>query len=120
MKDVLECLLPLITSIINKPVSESAVPLYLKKAHLRSLIKKSNLPFLSKNLEKMVATHFESHLSIHKLHDDLQSAYREDHSTETALLKVHQCRSLRKEMHDNAIFKWSDRKCPILDQFILE
>ncbi len=49
----------------------------------------SNFPFLSKILEKVVATCLEGHLSTHKLHDYLLSAYRKDHSTETALLKVH-------------------------------
>jgi len=39
-------------------------------------------------------------LSSHRLHDNLQSAYRTGHSTETALLKVH---------HD--IAKALDRKC---------
>ena len=29
------------------------------------------------------------HLSSHRLHDNLQSAYRTGHSTETELLKVH-------------------------------
>ncbi len=58
----------------------------------------SNLLFLSKILEKVVASRLEGHLNTHKPHDDLQSAYREEHSTETALLKVH---------HDIA----EDKKC---------
>ena len=37
----------------------------------------------------MIATRLEGNLSTNKLHDDLQSALREDHSTETAFLKVH-------------------------------
>ena len=49
----------------------------------------SNLPFISKVLGKVVVTRLGSHLSIPKLHDDLQSTKRESHSTETALLKVH-------------------------------
>ena len=48
----------------------------------------SSLPFLSKILEKLVAKQLEAHLSSHRLHDNLQSAYRTGHSTETALLKV--------------------------------
>ena len=48
-----------------------------------------DLLFLSKILEKLVAKRLESHLSSHRLHDNLQSAYRTGHSTETALLKVH-------------------------------
>ncbi len=98
LKKVLECLFPLITRIINKSLVESDLPAYLKKAHIRPLTKKpkldkevlekyravSNLPFLSKILEKVVATCWEGHLSTHKLHDDLQSAYCKDHFTETA------------------------------------
>jgi len=60
----------------------------------------SNLPFLSKILEKLVAKRLETHLSSHRLHDNLQSAYRTGHSTETVLLKVH---------HD--ITEVLDRKC---------
>ena len=111
---MLEYLLPLITAIINKSLVESKVPLSFKKANIRPLLKKpnldkeelknyrpvSNLPFLSKILEKLVAKRLETHLSSHRLHDNLQSAYRTGHSTETALLKVH---------HD--IAEALDRKC---------
>ena len=114
LKEVLEYLLPLITAIINKSLVESKVPLSFKKANIRPLLKKpnldkeelknyrpvSNLPFLSKILEKLVAKRLETHLSSHRLHDNLQSAYRTGHSTETALLKVH---------HD--IAEALDRKC---------
>jgi len=60
----------------------------------------SNLSFLSKILEKLVAKRLETHLSSHRLHYNLQSAYRTGHSTETALLNVH---------HD--IAEALDRKC---------
>ena len=36
------------------------------------------VPFLSKIVEKVVATRLEGDLSTHKLHDDRLSAYRED------------------------------------------
>ena len=49
----------------------------------------SNLPFLLKILEKLVAKRLMTHLSSHRLHDTLQSAYRTGHSTQTVLLKVH-------------------------------
>ncbi len=48
----------------------------------------SNLTFLSKVIEKVVAIQFKQHLLHHKLHDPFQSAYRENHSTETGLLRV--------------------------------
>ena len=49
----------------------------------------SNLPFISKILEKVVNNQLENHINSHSLHDEVQSAYRADHSTETALLRVH-------------------------------
>ena len=48
----------------------------------------SNLPFLSKVLEKIVAARLDSHLALNNLQDRYQSAYRKHFSTETALLKV--------------------------------
>jgi len=85
LKEVLEYLLPLITAIINKSLVESKVPLSFKKTNIRPLLKKpnldkdelknycplSNLPFLSKNLEKLVAKQLKTHLSSHRLHDNL-------------------------------------------------
>jgi hypothetical protein len=49
----------------------------------------SNLPFVSKIIEKVVASRIEDHFDKHKLHDNRQSANRSFHSTETALLRVH-------------------------------
>ena len=48
----------------------------------------SNLPFLSKILEKVVLAQLESHLSRNNLREVCQSAYRQNHSTETLLLSV--------------------------------
>ena len=48
----------------------------------------SNLPFLSKILEKVIDKRLNDHVTQNALYDSLQSAYRQGHSTETALLKV--------------------------------
>ena len=102
LKQCLEPLLPMITSIMNKSLEESRVPLWFKKANVRPLLKKSglekenlknyrpvsNLQFLSKVLEKIVSNRLETHLLAYDLHDNLQSAYRTGHSTETALIRV--------------------------------
>ena len=48
----------------------------------------SNLPFLSKVLERVVLTQLMTHLETHNLLERFQSAYRKCHSTETALLRV--------------------------------
>ncbi|XP_062582897.1 uncharacterized protein LOC134244661 [Saccostrea cucullata] len=103
LKQCSESILPIITEIINKSFSEASVPLDFKKAIVRPLIKRqgldkdefknyrpvSNLPFLSKVLEKAVASRLEKYLNDYQLHDNVQSAYRSSHSTETALLRLH-------------------------------
>ena len=48
----------------------------------------SNLPFISKVLEKVVDKRLERHLTDNKLHEGFQSAYQKFNSTESALLKV--------------------------------
>ena len=48
----------------------------------------SNLPFLTKLLEKVVLRQLQTHLVDNGLLDVYQSAYRKNHSTETALLHV--------------------------------
>jgi hypothetical protein len=102
LKNCIDLLLPLITAIINKSLVTSTVPSCFKQALVRPLIKKpgldaedlknyrpvSNLPFLSKILEKIIEARLNDHLRQNSLCDDLQSAYRVGHSTETALLKV--------------------------------
>ena len=61
----------------------------LDKEVLKNYHPVSNLPFMSKVVERVVATRIESHIMLNSLHDDIQSAYRTGHSTETSLLRVH-------------------------------
>ena len=49
----------------------------------------SNLTFLSKTVERVVAIRFVEHAELHRLLPYHQSAYRSFHSTETAVLAVH-------------------------------
>ena len=79
------------------------VPCCYKNALVKPLIKKpgldfnvlknfrpvSNLPFLSKILEKVILKRLLLHLENNDLNEIFQSAYKKCHSTETALLKVH-------------------------------
>ena len=49
----------------------------------------SNLSFISKLVERAVVDQINEHMMSHSLYPIYQSAYRKHHSTETALLKVH-------------------------------
>ena len=65
----------------------------LKKPNLDLIEKKnyrpvSNLSFLSKITEKVVAQQILQHISSNNLFPEFQSAYRSFHSTETALMRV--------------------------------
>ena len=48
----------------------------------------SNLPFLSKVLERCVVNQFTAHCDTNKLLPGYQSAYRRNYSCETALIKI--------------------------------
>jgi len=48
----------------------------------------SNLSFMSKLIERVVANQLNEYLSANDLSPRFQSAYRKDHSTETALMRV--------------------------------
>ena len=98
----LEHLIEPITAMINQSLLSGIVPVSFKHAVVLPLLKKpnlspeelsnfrpvSNLPFLSKILEKVVLLQLKKHLTKNNLLDNFQSACREFHNTETALLKV--------------------------------
>ena len=81
-------LVPLITTIVNASFCEGTVPSCFKVASVSPLLKKpgldpddmknyrpvSNLPFLSKVLEKLVLSQLKYHLSKNELFDPFQSA----------------------------------------------
>ena len=93
---------PLITNIINLSLQTGHIPSALKTAILTPLLKKpsldpdnlsnyrpiSNLPFISKVLEKIVSTQLHTHLNQNNLSEKFQSGFRSAHSTETALVRV--------------------------------
>ena len=60
----------------------------IDQIEVKNFIPVSNLPFISKILEKMVLTQLRNHLSSNNLLEICQSTYRKDHGTETAVLSV--------------------------------
>ena len=78
------------------------IPKSLKTALIRPLLEKtgldsdilenyrpvSNLTFISEIIEKLISGRLNEHLINNSLFDPLQSAYRDKHSTEIALIKV--------------------------------
>ena len=103
VKDCIDISITPITSIINLSLTEGSFPSHLKSAHVFPLLKKpplnrdsmknywpvSNLSFLSKVLEEVVVNQLNSHINSSNTSNQYQSAYRKFHSTETALLKIH-------------------------------
>ena len=101
VKDCIDDLLPAISKMVNSSLvdghfpdtwKETLVKPKLKKTNV-DLIKKnyrpvSNLAFLSKVTERIAAKQICGHLSINNLFPEFQSAYRNFHSTETALLRT--------------------------------
>ena len=95
----LDILLPTITNtslttgIVPRDLKTAVVKPLLKKASLdKNLLKNyrpiSNLPFLSKILEKVVLHKLLSHLQENNLSNPFQSAYRVGHSIESVLLRI--------------------------------
>ena len=103
LENCLDILMTPITDIINISMETSKLPQNFKEAHVRPLLKKTSLPknklknyrpvsnlsFISKILEKIVANRLQAHIKNTHLSSSLKSAYRKHHSTESALLKVH-------------------------------
>ena len=102
VKECIDILLPSITRLVNCSLSEGVVPDEFKKAILTALIKKSSLPpndlknyrpvsglgFISKLVERVVASQLNDHVSVNGLENVRHSAYKLGHSTESALLSI--------------------------------
>ena len=103
LKSCTDILLPIFTRIVNMSLETATMPTQLKEAVLTPKLKKdsldheayshfrpiSNLKFISKVVEKAVSYQLVNHLQENNLEERFQSAYKSFHSTETALVKVH-------------------------------
>ena len=95
-------LINILVSIINLSLQDGHVPDLLKDAQLTPILKKhnldrdvlnnyrpiSNLSYLSKLVECVVAAQLDAYMAEHNLLEPFQSAYRKHHSTETAIVCV--------------------------------
>ena len=101
LKQIPPSIIPLIADIINSSLRVGIFPESFKRALVRPLLKKpdlellkrnyrpvSNLGYVSKLVECVVATQLVNHIERHGLMEAHQLAYCPFHSMETALLKV--------------------------------
>ena len=102
LKENVDVLAPFLAELYNRSLMLGVVPSAFKAAYITPLLKKpdldpadvksyrpiSNLLVILKLLERLVATQLLDYLITLRLLPDLQSAYRANHSTETAVLKV--------------------------------
>jgi hypothetical protein len=102
VKNCIDLLAPFICVLFNRSLDEGYLPQSQKVANIIPHLKKrgldeadhksyrpvSNLSFISKLLERIIAQQLNDFLSSTNALPAFQSAYRRNHSTETALLKV--------------------------------
>ena len=103
LKDNAETFAPMIIKIVNASLQSGTVPADMKHALVTPLHKRhgldtnnlanyrpvSNIGFVSKVLARYVANAVREHVGNNGYNDAFQSAYRPRHSTETALVRIH-------------------------------
>ncbi|XP_011859007.1 PREDICTED: uncharacterized protein LOC105556520 [Vollenhovia emeryi] len=106
IKAALPVIAPILTELFNLSITTSHFPTAWKRAHIRPLSKIrtplspsdtrpiANLCELSKILERIILRQIISFLTINKILDPRQSGYRQNYSTQTALLRL--CDDIRQ------------------------
>jgi len=103
VKRAVDVLVPVIAAVCNASLQSGFFPQSQKLARVTARLKKpsmdsdhlnsfrpiSNLTFLSKIVERVVPKYFTSHAALGGLFPERQSAYRQFHSTESAVLVLH-------------------------------
>ena len=98
----LSVLTPVITEIVNRSLATGLIPQCLKAAQIRPLLKKSNLnsanfkkfrigsnlPFISKVIEKAVCFQLVNYIETNNVGKTYQSAYKSLHCTETEFMMI--------------------------------
>ena len=100
LKQILPKIITALTNVVNLSLETGQFAVHWKTAIVRPLLKKqgldlipnnyrpvSNLPFISKLVEKCMLHQFNQHCDTYHLLPDYQSAYRKNYSCETALVK---------------------------------
>ena len=103
LNSINDTMIPIYRAIVNSSLSTGIFPNDLKCGGIKPILKKpsldpdvlsnyrpvTNIPFLSKIIEKFAAAELAQYLHDYDHYDPLQSAYRKLHSTESASLKIH-------------------------------
>ena len=102
LKEVAEVVAPFVSELFNRSLSTGYFPTCFKEAFITPVIKKpgldaadansyrpiSNLSVISKLLERLIVQQLMEYLTSANLLPQLQSGFRQGHSTETAVLRV--------------------------------
>ena len=102
IKRLVDDITPIITNLCNRSIQSCHLPTSQKTAVVHPRVKKptldpsqpssyrpiSNLSFLSKIIERVVAARYTEHAERQSLFPERQSAYRRHHSTETVVVSV--------------------------------
>ena len=115
LKQCISELTPILLHIINTSLTTGMFPSGMKKAVIKPTLKKdnidadnlnnyrpvSNLPTVSKLLEKVVLNQLNDYLTSNNLHCPVQSGYRPHHSCETLLVRM--ADDINKEIEEGNI-----------------